>query len=267
MTEILEIFKAYNGTGYYCLLFIAAILYLWFTEEDRNLKIILVIIPTVIQVLFFMPFFYFAYNKLDEGTYYRILWLLPMTLVIAYAGVKVIGTHTRLGVAIMALILILSGTCVYTSIGVSKAENAYKLPNEVVEICDMIMPEEGKERVWAAFPPILVHYVRQYSTEIQLPFGRDSMVDAWKKLDNPLFELYMSPNMPADLLTRYSNEYFCHYVIIEKEKGTVGNLTDFGMVQIGETENYLVYRNENIAFADDEPIGNYYQQSVLEQYE
>ena len=267
MTEILEIFKAYNGTGYYCLLFIAAVLYLWFTEEDRNIKVILVIIPSVIQVLFFIPLFYLIYNKLDEGTYYRMLWLLPMTLVIAYAGVKAIGTHTRLGVLMMVIILAFSGTCVYTSAGVTKAENIYKLPDEVVQICDMIRPEEGKERVWAAFPPILVHYVRQYTTDVQLPFGRDSMVDAWKRLDNPLFELYMSPNMPADKLTEYSNEYYCNYVIIEKEKGVVGDLTDYNMILIGETTNFEVYKNENVPLWDGIQLDNYYNQSVLEDFQ
>lgn len=251
MTEILEIFKAYNGTGYYCILFIAALLYLWFTEEDWHIKLILVIVPSVIQVLFFLPHFYMVYNKLDEGTYYRILWLLPMTLVIAYASCKVIGAHTRIGVAIMVVIFALSGTLAYTGVTMSPAENAYHLPDEVIELCDMVKPEEGKERVWVAFPPMLVHYVRQYTTTIQLPFGRDSMVSAWKRIDNPLFELYMSPNMPADELSRLSSEYYCNYVIIEKEKGTVGELTDYNMTYVGETENYTVYRNNNVPFWDD----------------
>jgi len=262
MTEILEIFKSYNGTGYYCILFIASLLYLWFCEEDKHIKAILVIIPSVIQVLFFIPYIYLLYNRLDEGTYYRILWLLPMTLVIAYAGVKVIGTHTRLGVVTLAVILILSGTCVYTSAGVRKAENAYKLPEEVITICDMIRPEEGKERVWAVFPPMLVHYVRQYTTDIQLAYGRDSMVESWKRLYNPLYELYMSSEIPADELTQYSNEYLCNYVIIDKEKGVTGSLEDYNMTLVGETTNYEVYRNLNVPMWDDVPLGNYYVQSV-----
>ena len=52
MTETLEILKAYNGTGYYGMLFIASLLYLYFTEEDTHTKKLLVIVPTVIQVLF-----------------------------------------------------------------------------------------------------------------------------------------------------------------------------------------------------------------------
>ena len=73
MTEVVEIFKAYNGTGYFCLLFIAALIYLWFSEQNRSLRVLIVIVPTVIQILFFIPYFYMAYDMLDEGTYYRIL--------------------------------------------------------------------------------------------------------------------------------------------------------------------------------------------------
>ncbi|MBQ0028129.1 MAG: hypothetical protein KBS96_05950 [Lachnospiraceae bacterium] len=250
MAEILDIFKAYNGTGYYCILFIAALMYLWFTEEDKHIKVLLVVVPSAIQLLFFIPYAYYIYEMLDEGTYYRVLWLLPMTMVIAYAGCRIIGNHTRAGVAVVMLILIFSGTCVYTNRNVTVAENVYNLPDEVIELCDIVKPEEGRERVWAAFPPLLVHYVRQYTTTIQLPFGRDSMVDSWKKLDNPLFELYMSPNMPADKLTQYATEYYCNYLILEKDAEVIGDLSDYGVDYMTSTENYDVYRNTNVPFWD-----------------
>lgn len=255
MAEILDIFKAYNGTGYYCILFIAALIYLWFTEEDKHIKVLLVVVPSVIQILFFVPYAYYVYEMLDEGTYYRILWLLPMTLVIAYAGCRIIGNHTRAGVLVVVLILAISGTCVYTSYNVSIAENEYNLPDEVIELCEIVRPEEGKERVWAAFPPILVHYVRQYTTTIQLPFGRDSMVDTWKRLDNPLYELYMSPNMPADKLSRYATDYYCNYLIIEKDSIIIGDLADYGVEYMTSTENYDVYRNTKVPLWDKPETG------------
>lgn len=251
MAEIVEIYKAYNGTGYYCLMFIAALMYLWFTEEDKNLRLLLVIVPTVIQVLFFIPYFKMAYDMLDEGTYYRILWLLPMTLVIAYSACRAIGTHLKLGVAAVSLILALSGTFTYAGATFSVAENPYHLPDELIELCDMVRPEEGRERIWAAFPPALVHYVRQYTTEIMLPFGRDSMVDSWKKLDNPLYNEYVMPVMRADVLSEQATEYNCHYCIIDKDKEIEGDLKEYSMQFVGQTEHYLVYRNLTVPFAED----------------
>lgn len=251
MKDILEIFKAYNGTGYYCILFIIALIYLWFIEEDKRIKVLLVYVPTFIQILFFVPYFYMIYNRLDEGTYYRILWLLPMTVVIAYAGCKVIEMHTRIGLALISAILIMSGTYVYKSVYMSKAENEYHLPGEVVEICDMIKPDEGRERVWAVVPTQLAHYVRQYTTTIQLAYGRDSMVQSWKRLENPLYDLYMEPIIDVGELSELATEYYCNYVVIDKErilKG--GDPIDHGLTRIGETENYLVYRNEKVDFFD-----------------
>ncbi len=80
----------------------------------------------------------------EAGTYYRILWLLPMTVVIAYAGVKLIGKHTRIGLVALAAVCILGGSYVYGNVNVSKAENRYHLPAEVPAICDLIMPAAVK---------------------------------------------------------------------------------------------------------------------------
>ncbi len=250
MTEILGIFKAYNGTGYYSILFIAALLYLWFTEEDRQLRALIVISPAVIQVLFFVPYFYMGYNMLDEGTYYRILWLLPMTLVIAYAACKVIGTYTRAGLAIMSLILVISGTCVYTSVLCQRAENIYHIPEEVVEVCDMIKPEEGRERVWASFPISMIQYVRQYTTTIQMPYGRDSIVPTWDYVENPVYEIYRQKVINAEELTKRTSEAYCNYIILDKAQVLDGELEECGVVLIGETSNYDVYRNTNVDFWD-----------------
>ncbi len=252
MTEILEIFKSYNGTGYYCLLFLAAVLYLWFVEEDRHLKLILCVVPTIIQVLFFIPYFYMGYNSLDEGTYYRILWLMPMTLVIAYAACKVIGSYTKAGLIIVSIILVLSGTWVYSGINASRAESVYHIPDEVVEVCDMIKPAEGKERVWASFPISMIHYVRQYTTTIQMPFGRDNLVPGWDHIDNPLYDLYLQDVIDADALVSEATKYYCNYIILEKTQTIDGSLEALGANLVGTTQNYYVYRNTRVPFWDVE---------------
>lgn len=251
MREIIEIFKAYNGTGYYCILFIIALIYLWFTEEDKRIRALLIYTPTVIQILFFIPIFYMIYNRLDDGTYYRILWLLPMTVVIAYAGCKVIGIHTRVGLALLSAILVMSGTYVYKSVYMTRAENEYHIPQEVVEVCEIIKPEEGKERVWAVVPLDLIHYVRQYTTRIQLAYGRDSIVQSWVKADNELYDLYAEPVMDVDRLSELATEYYCNYVIIDKERILEGSKPeDLGLTRIAQTQHYDIYRNEKVDFFD-----------------
>ena len=248
MQTIMAIFKDYGGTGYYTILFVLSLIYLGFTEEDKRVRTILVYIPAIIFLLFFIPVFYMLYNTLDNGTYYRILWLIPMTVIIAYAGCKAIGHHTRLGVIIGCLVLIISGTYVYNSQYITKAENPYHLPQETVDICEMIMPEEGEERVWALFPVEQVHFVRQYTTTIQMPFGRENLVETWYYEHHPLYTLLQQEVIPVDELSELSIENYCNYIILLKTMEVEGDLEEYGIQLIGETENYLVYMNTPVAF-------------------
>lgn len=250
MQTIMEIFKDFGGTGYYTILFVLSLIYLGFTEEDKRIKTIFVYIPAVMLFLFFLPVFYMLYNQLDEGTYYRILWLMPMTVVIAYAFCKAIGHHVKLGVLIGCIVLAISGTYVYSSQYITKAENPYHLPQETIEICDMIKPAEGEERVWALFPAEQVHFVRQYTTTIQMPFGRDNLVAAWdwEGSKHPLYLLLQQEVIPVDELSELSIENYCNYIILLKTMKLDGDLKEYGIELIGETENYLVYRNTPVAF-------------------
>lgn len=252
MNAIIEIFKQYNGTGYYCILFIIALIYLWFEEEDKRIKAILVYTPALIQCLFFIPYFYLLYNHLDEGTYYRILWLLPMSVVISYAGCKLIGVYTKIGLALLSVILILGGTYVYKSQYMSVAENAYHIPQETVQLCDMIMPEEGKQRVWASFPIDQIHFVRQYSTRIQMPYGRDSLALNWiPGTEEEMYLQYRDQETNLEEFSELATKYYCNYVIFEKSRTFIGGEPeDFDLIKIGETANYDVYRNMKVDFWD-----------------
>lgn len=123
MKEILTIFMDYSGKGIYPFLFLAALIYLLATEKDSKIRRVLLESSLVITVLFFFPLFKMVMDKVEEaGTYYRILWLLPMTVVIAYAGVKLIGRHTRIGLAAMVIVLVLGGEYLYKSQYVTRAE-------------------------------------------------------------------------------------------------------------------------------------------------
>ncbi len=245
MKEIITIFKDYNGIGYYCILFLAALLFLWFTEKDRYVRYILIYAATAIQILFFVPPFKNLISVVMEEveTYYRILWLLPMTIVIAYSAVKVVGKHTKVGLAVLTVILILSGQFVYQNINISKAENAYHLPQNVIEVCNMIMPEDGKERVRAVFPAEMLHFVRQYTTEIMIPYGRDMLVPDRTNGDHPLYALMEAPEISAEQLAAMATEYSCNYVVLRNDKPVNGVLTDYGFEKIGEVGVYLVYQN------------------------
>lgn len=116
MKEIVTIFRitaAAAGIRYF---FWLLLLYLLVTEKKKQIRVVLVESSLVITVLFFLPFTKTVMNLLGEGeTYYRILWLLPMAVVIAYAGIRLFGKHYRIGFVVLTLVLVLTGKSVYNS--------------------------------------------------------------------------------------------------------------------------------------------------------
>ena len=247
LKEILTIFLDYSGKGIYPFLFLAVLIYLLATEKDSKIRRVLLESSLVITVLFFFPLFKMVMDKVEEaGTYYRILWLLPMTVVIAYAGVKLIGRHTRIGLAAMVIVLVLGGEYLYKSQYVTRAENRYHLPQAVIAICDLIAPQEDEERVWAVFPSELIHFVRQYSSEIQMPYGRDMVVASWEHVEHPMYALMESDIVRIDLLAELADDYQCQYIILNKAKQTEGDPEACGLEKIAEVGGYDVFRNVSV---------------------
>jgi len=244
MADIITIFQKYCGNGIFPLLFLAAVVYLLFTEKDKRVRLVLAEASVVILLLFFLPLFKMIMDKLDEGTYYRILWLLPMTVVIAYAGIKVFGRHHRLGFAVLAAVCILTGQCVYQSQYVSKAQNRYHIPNSVIAICNEIMPAEDEERIWAVFPDELIHFVRQYTTEVQMPYGREMLVESWEWNWNthPIYKIMREDPIDLDALEPLLEEYYVNYLILNRGRPVVGEFADNSLKLVVQIESYDVYR-------------------------
>jgi len=243
MREVIEIFQAYTGSGFLTILYLLALLYLWISEKNSNIRAVLVYGASIIQILFFIPFFYYGYQLLDSGTYYRILWILPMTITIAYGAVKLLSKYPKASIGIGMVMIALCGKYVYSNVYITLAENAYHIPQEAIEVCEIIMPREEEERVTGVFPDDLIHFVRQYTSRIQMAYGRDYLAPDWIYGDHPLREVLNQEEIKISQLIRLATEYKCQYIIIEKEKILIGNLEKENVIQIGETANYDIYRN------------------------
>ena len=88
--SVLMMLKLYGGNMSLMLLFVASLIYLWITDKNKGRKAVLVYTSVSVLGLFFFPLFsYFVINIMgEEEIYYRLLWALPMGIVIAYAAVK-----------------------------------------------------------------------------------------------------------------------------------------------------------------------------------
>ncbi len=248
-------FKLYFGKPLLAILLVASAIYIIVTEKNWKKKILLGVLPIAIMVGFLLPVKKIVYVALfNEGsdTYYRVMWLLPMYMVIGYAMCKLIfsfekNMYQRLALVAALVITVLSGSLVYLNQYMSVAENLYHIPQNVIDICDEISPAEGEARVRAAFPSELVHFVRQYDTDILLPFGREMVVTQWDYY-NQVYEVMEKPEVidAVELLeaTRQAN---CQYIILYKDRRIDKNLTTLGLKLKATIDDYNIYEDPQIS--------------------
>ena len=243
--DVISLFRNYFGEGLISVWYLASVLYLYVREKRREVRIVFVYAPIILLLVYFNPLFaWVVYYVAGYEIYYRLLWLLPMTAVIAYTCCSIYGSlqgKKKGAFAVgMAALLALSGSFIYANPFFHKAENRYHMPDSVVVICDAIRVP-GRE-VQAAFPAELLQFVRQYSPVVCMPYGREMLVERWQQ-SNDLFDAMEMPQADLEVLAPLATEYSCHYVIIRRDKPLVGQPEAYQWELFLETGPYAVYRN------------------------
>lgn len=245
---ITNLFREFMGTGLIMGWYLLTLVYLWFAEKDRRRRVLLLYMPLVLLFLYFNPLFArLVYGLLEDGIYYRILWLMPVTVVIAYGAVSLYGRlkgRKKYFFALLSAVLVmLSGSCIYASPHFHKAENLYHMPQAVVEICDAIQVE-GRE-VMAVFPKEMLSFVRQYTPFVCMPYGREMLVEGWHE-DNPLYNAMEADVLDMNVILPLAKSYSSHFVIVPGEKETIGNVEDYGFVPVDHIDGYVIYQDTSV---------------------
>lgn len=244
-TDYVEIFQKYMGTGLLVILFLAAVVYLFFAEKKQYRRILFVYLPVIVLLLYFNPlFFELFYRAVGSEIYFRMLWLLPITWVLAYTAIclyRKVQEKWKLPVLLgMLVILPFCGKSVYSSPLFTPAENVYHVPDYVVEVCDAIKVD-GRE-VMAVFPKEFLLYVRQYSGVVCMPYGRDGIIYQ----GNPFYNLMESEVIDVEVLADYAKQARCHYIILSREKELIGDLRDYEYEVFDQIGDYIIYRDTTI---------------------
>ena len=246
--------KLYFGGPMLAILLVASAIYIIVAEKDLKKKILLGILPIVILAGFLLPVTKIVYvAAFDESdTYYRVLWLVPVYVVIGYAACKLVFSFEnkmkqRIALVAALVVVVLSGHLVYLNQYMSVAQNLYHIPQHVIEICDVIAPADGEDRVRAAFPSELVHFVRQYDTNILMPFGREMVVTQWDYY-NPVYEVMEKPEIiDAEELLEATRQTGCRFIVLAKDRKINKNLTTLGLKLIKTIDKYYIYEDPQMS--------------------
>lgn len=247
---MVEIFERYMGTGLMLIWFVLALVYLFLKEKRKPYRILLIYTPVIILLVFFNPLFFGLFEAaVGSEIYFRLLWLLPVAVVIGYAAVLICaslkGRMKQVFAMTAILVLIVSGKLVYSSSLFSKAENIYHVPQTVVEICDAIKVE-GRE-VMAAFPGEFLLYVRQYSPLVCMPYGREVF-----GYYDELYGVIMSEEPDVEKLAILAKQALCHYVILQEGKVSEKEMERYSYELFAVIDGYEVYKDNTMYFGLDQ---------------
>ncbi len=247
-SEINTLFQDYMGNGLIVLWFLLSVLYLFLREKRKPIRILFLYVPLILLILFFNPLFArLVYRFAGLEIYYRILWLIPFTVIIGFTVIEIYGQlkgrKKGIFLVVAAGMLMVSGNFIYSSSLFQKAENIYHMPQSVVDICDAI-EVEGRE-VRAVFPAELIQYVRQYSAVVCMPYGREILVERWGNQDT-LYDLMESEKIDAKELADQARARECHYIILAEDKDVTGNLGDYDYELFDEMDGYVIYKDAGV---------------------
>lgn len=236
-------YEQFLGSGMYFALFLVSMLYIFMKEKDKKKRILFIYFPIVIFAVITNPFFNLLSSVVfTVNTYYRLFWLLPLGIVIAYTAVLVVNKGKdkieKIVIFVSLFVIIaLSGKFYFDTKGTFvEFGNLYKLPDESVLVAQLIGIDE-EENKKALVPGELTPYIRQIDSTIELLYGRRPDTAYW---DNPLATELDNGNV--EYIAKMLDENNCQYVVFKRATVMKEPIQNYGFEMINETENYIIYK-------------------------
>ena len=241
---IKDTFKSYMGESSFFILFIIALLYIFIKEQNSEVKTILLYFSCAVMLIVFNPLYNKITMKVVKGyIYWRNYWMIPFGIVIAYAATSLIKNTSNkpkkvTAFLVIIFIIIISGKNIYTQENYSKVNNWYKVPDEYLQVTNIISTINNTQKK-AMIPTELVSYIRIIDPDIKLAYARIPTGN----YDNPVLKAYLSGDIKT--LVELCNKRDINIIIIKKDISLSEPLSKYGFEAYGETENYIIYYQNN----------------------
>lgn len=200
-----------------------------------------------------------------DKEYYRFIWLLPVIPGVAYYGVQAVGFFRKkwvkaAAVAVLTGIFVLLGNPLDRVVtNFAFAENIYKIPSELIQVCETIHENQKNQGKMArvVFDGTLNNEVRQYDASIRLIISRNASIyragsnvtgvydensNSYKRqkalLDVVDYQIYDDMEAFRKALKKTKTEF----VVVSKNEELQKVLEENGCELIGETNTYNIFR-------------------------
>jgi len=242
---VIEDILLYNNKSFLFPLFLCALLFLWVTEKDRNLRMVLLYLVTAIGAIFLCPLYAWIGMKIDADIYYRVLWSMPIGILVCYSVVKLMA-HFKLLVSkilvfiLAVLVIVMNGDLVYTNSIHFRSVNAYHIPQQVIDVADALKLDNYKPI--AVLPAELLPFFRQYTADVYTPYGRNILEPAWTFQDD-LYDAMEGDRTAYDVaeVARCARSHDCAFVVLSNNKQMNGSMEEQGYFLFRFVQGYFIY--------------------------
>lgn len=249
MQEFLEIAKTdfaatFDGGWLFPVLIVALFVVIW-KEKEQGKKYFLGILPLVFLFLYACPVTGMLFMKLlGENVYWRILWLILLAVSIPYTCCLLLGRlHgiVRQGVFLLLMIcLALGGKKVLSEEWFEPSTNVYKIPQNVIEVCDLL-----PGNIHAMVSNRLMPYIRMYDPTITLEYGRNALnFNGQEEVYGPMANLYQEaqkPEIDLAVLGPLAKEEGCTFLVFSNNRTYIGDWEDYGYREYAGTDEFQIF--------------------------
>ena len=139
--------------------------------------------------------------------------------------------------------IVATGDYVYDNPYFGPAYNRFHVPQTVALVCDAIIVE-GRE-VRAVFPDEMLPFVRQYTANVCMPYGREMAVERWEN-DNPLYDAMKEEEADCEKIASLAAEQGCHYIILHETKPGQEGFEKTGYRYVETAAGYRIYLQDGV---------------------
>lgn len=229
-------------------LFVIALIVLT-RDWNREKKIGAFLFGCASMLLLYNELTYRVLVMLGEGsTYYRFFWIMPIMLLVACLVVKIffsLDVKKRAGLALLLGVAIAFFSARQASDWLHFPENVYQMDEDVMQVADALMEVTGGEPTYLFDNGDLEETIRQYDARVMFTRSEVLPLDAITE--------GLTTNLLGKDVQEAIRENHCRYIALNKlEKLVCKVMESAGLSLVSETDNYYIYRVDNILLYDDE---------------
>ena len=235
---------AFEGAWMFPILLLSILWILW-QEKDWTRKILFGILPVVFLFIYWCPATGMVIMEiLGEDVYWRILWLLLVAAVVPYAGClllkKIRGIWQQGAFLGLLVILAFGGKKVLSEEWFETSTNVYKIPQNVVAVCDLL-----PGNIHAMVSNRLMPYIRMYDPTITLEYGRNALgYNGMQETEDDRIKLYLEAQkseIDLSVLAPLAKQEACTFLVFSNNRTYLGDWEDYGYCKYGETDEFHIF--------------------------